>query len=287
MATTKLNSLIVEAARRLKDQRSTAASSDDTGKVYNSAVLTGYANRAVRELLRELFEQYGEKFGDLVPEYMRTSSALTLAAGVTAQPADAWFVLNLVKSDRTVKFHKVPSNIVEDVRSGEHGTIVPSLTRPVFWQEGGSIYTLGVTTGDVIGRYVRVHPDLSVITTAVGNGVIYATAGNLTWTAATKTLTVSGGAGTLTSADVNKVLMFRTATVVYLGRIQGVSGDMDVVLYGDALPTGNILPSNIIEFVVSDRDPDSNDLALGNIWFPIVLDKMVRMGREDALSGVV
>lgn len=287
MATTRFNANILEAARRLKDQRTSAGTSEDSSKRYKSAVLSAYQNRAVRDIIRETYEALGEAFGDVIPEQVKTSGTLSLTAGVVAKPSDAWYALDLVKSDRTVKFWKLPHRQVEDVLTGSDGLIVPSATRPVFWEEGQNVKTNGLTSGNVIMKYVRAHQDISVITSATGNGTIYTTANDLTWTAATKTLTVALQAGLLTSADVNKLLMFRTSGIVYVGRIESVSGDLDVVLFGDGLPAGNIAVPNIIEFVVSDLQPDGNDLTLNAEFDGEIVDRMIEFGLKDAQAGII
>lgn len=291
MATTKFNANIIEAARRLKSARTSAGPSEDSTKKYSSALLTQYENRAVRDLLKELYEALGDKgFGDVVPEYIATSPALTLASGIVAKPADAWHITDLLKSDRTVKFHKIPSLEVENVRSGQDGLIVPSATRPVFWEEGPNIYTLGLTTGDVIARYVKTHQDITVITDAAGNGTIYTTAANLTWTAATKTVAIAA-ISIFSSADVNKLLIFRTSSIVYIGTIQSVTEvggtTTNLVLSGDGLPAGNIAAPNIIELVMSDVGPGATDLKLADNHFGNIIDRMVAFGLADAKAGIV
>jgi hypothetical protein len=55
------------------------------------------------------------------------------------------------------------------VRSGQDGIIVPSATRPVFWEEDGIVKTLGILDANVIGRYIKLHADIVV---DVGAGLI-------------------------------------------------------------------------------------------------------------------
>jgi hypothetical protein len=286
MATVVLDSLILAAARKLKDQRTSAGPGDDTGHVYNSALLTEYANRAVRDFLKDAYKTLGrDGFPELFPEYIKQSGTLTLSSGAVAKPADAFFIVDLVVSDLSLKFDPLPQSKVPQVQVGDAGLDNASATHPKFWEEAGYIKTLGVTTGNVIARYIKKHSDLVVVTDAVGNGIIYTTAANLTWTAATKLLTIASTTGLLDSGDLNKLILFRTSTVVYVGRISAVSeagGSTLVTLTGDGLPAGNISPSNIVEFVISDLWPDDSDLVLNQNWHGEILDRMVGMGEQDA-----
>jgi hypothetical protein len=285
MATTRFNSNILAAARRLKDERSSASPTDDTGHVFSSALLSEYENRSVRDVLKKVYDDLGEKaFGNVFPEYMLTSGALNLSAGALVKPADCWHVVDLVKSDLSVKFHKLKSSEIEDVRAAQNGVIVPSATRPVFWEEAASIYTLGLVNATVIARYIKTHPDLVVSTDAVGNGKIHTTAADLDWHASTKVLEVAGTTTFVIDADVGKMIIFRTAAVVYVGRIASVSAPTtatEITVSGDALPAGNIHPSDIIEVLVSDLWPDGTDLLLNPNWYGAIIDSMVAFGLED------
>ena len=287
MATSNLNSLILATARKLKDARTNPSSVGDTGRVYSSAVLTDYANRAVRDFLRDALKSLGPKlFAETFPEYIKTSSTLTLAAGSVAKPTDALFVIGLMKSDLTLNFEPVKAEELASVLTGAAGLLNASATQPLFYDEAGNIKTLGVTTGDVIARYIRVHPDLTVITTAVGNGTIYTTAANITWTAATKLLTIDDDPF-FSGDQTNRLIMFRTATIVYVGRIQSQTVDLSantlVTIDGDGLPAGNISAPNIIEMVVSGLWPDGSDLKLNAIWYGEIVERMTAMAEADAV----
>jgi len=286
MATTKKNSLILAAARKIKDERTSAGTSSDTGAKYSSALWSEYADRAVRDFLTDQLVTLGkEEFARKFPEYIKTSTTLTLSSGSVAKPSDCWFVIDLSKSDLSLKFEPLEPDEVGSVLVGEAGLDNATASRPKFYEEGANIKTLGLTSGDVIARYIRTQPDITVLTATAGNGTIYATAANLTWTAATQLLTIDA-VSILDSDDLNRLIMFRTATVVYVGRISAVSeagGDTLVTIAGDGLPAGNISPSNIIEFVVSDLWPEDTDLKLNDNWFGQIIDRMVAMAEADAV----
>ena len=290
MATTKKNSIILVAARRLKDARTSAGSSSDTGAVYTSAILSDYCDRAVREFLKEKLLTLGkEEFARQFPEYIKTSTTLTLAAGSVAKPSDCWFVLDLHKTDLSVKFEPLEPDEVGSVLTSDAGLDNASATHPKFYEEGSNIKTLGVTTGDVYARYIRTQPDITILTAAAGNGTIYTTSANLIWTAATNLLTIAA-ISILDSDDINRLIMFRTATIVYVGRITAVSetgGTTTLVtITGDGLPAGNLTAPNIVEFVVSDLWPEDTDLDLNDNHFGEIIDQMVQFAEEDAIRIV-
>ncbi len=291
MATTRFNSIIVAAARSLQAERTTAGpSGDSAANGFTSAVLSDYANRAVRDFIRDTFAQLKENFGNLIPEYVKRAT-LTLVAGVAALPSSAWLVLDVQTSDHATKFTKLESKEVDDVMAGQDGMMDPSASQPVFWQEGLNLYTLGVTTGNVIVRYIMKHEDITVVTASTGNGTIYTTAANLTWTAATKILTVAGQLHMFGGADeTNKIIIFRTAAIVYIGRIVSyritIGSDCEITLSGDGLPGGDIAAPNIIEFVVSDFSPDVNDILLNDQHFGDIITRMLAMAHVDLAMKV-
>jgi hypothetical protein len=247
MPTTRFNANIIEAAARLQAARTSAGVDGDIGAAakWNSALLTRYQNRAIRDLLKETLQSAGPRgFAEAIPEYMKTSSVLTLIGGIVAKPLDSFFIVELSRSDHSINFYRIPQDQIETVRSGLNANIVPSATHPVFWEESGNIYTLGLPAS------------------VLGAGHIYTDSAFVIWTASTKTLSFSlaGAACGYTSADVGKPVMFRTAALTYIGKIESVTlGDpVLVVLSGDGLPVGNIAAPNI-------KDVISTDLALGNI----------------------
>jgi hypothetical protein len=286
--TTYLNNLILATARKLKDERTSAASSDDTGHVYSSALLTEYANRAVRNYLAAELNSLGIKaFARKYPEYVKQSSALSLSSGSVAKPADALFVFDLVLSDLSLRFDPISQENVAQALAGEAGLGAPSATHPGFYEESGNIKTLGVTSGTVLARYISVHPDLAVITTATSVGIIYTTAANLTWTAATKLLTVDGELHLFDTIDpTNQIIQFWKSGVVYTGRVSSyhitIGGDAEVYVQGEALPASDITPSSLLGLAISGHGPEADDLKLNEHWHGEILERMVQMGQADA-----
>lgn len=277
MATTKFNAIILAAARRLKTPR--AAATTDV-EPYTSAILTEYANRAVRDMLTEHLKGMGEaRFAEFFPEYVKESGALALSTGVTAKPSDALLVLDVVNDTKTLKFYKLAQPSVQSVRAGIDKLIVPSATRPVFFEENALIQTLGVTTGNIIARYIQTHQDISPIITAAGNGNFNTAAGS--WTASSRTLAATMNAA-FVAGDMNKRIMFRSATVVYAGWIERQVTAGSVVVRGDGLPTANITAGNVIDVMVSDLDPDASDLKLNAAWHGAIIDRMVALAMADA-----
>lgn len=167
MATTKLNAIILAAARLLKTPRT-----DPTADVnpYTSALLTEYANRAIRDLLLDNFIKLGiDAFSEAFPEYMKTTgAALVLTSGKTSKPTDAFQVVNLYN---TVNFLRLEQKDVVEVKLGVHPIIIPSAVMPVFYQEGEDIYTLGLTTGSVYARYIEVPADATPVTGTGGTDI--------------------------------------------------------------------------------------------------------------------
>jgi hypothetical protein len=276
MATTRFNNVILAAARRLQDGRSSAGSD---GVRYTSALMAEYANRALREIGRGLWERYGEKVAEAAPELVKESGALTLsAAGVVALPADVLAVLEVAEADYGLTLFRVPQSRILSVKAGKDGAIVPSVTRPVWWIEGTDLHVLPVTYQEtVVVRYVMEHTDIAVLTTAAGNGNFNTAQG--TYTAATRVLAATMNAN-FVAGDVNKRVMFRSATVVYEGRIESRTGNGTVVLVGDGLPAGDV--AAVIDVMVSDVSPEVTDIKLGAYLDGEVVERMVAMGLKDA-----
>ncbi len=289
MSTTKLNQIITDVARLLKHPITLATDDTDlTGNAspYTSTLLTRYVNNAVRDLLLENYRSYGDRaFMELFPEYVKTSGVLTLAAGVVQKPTDAFLVLNMKLSDNSVFFTRIKQSVVEDIRSGKEKLIVPSATSPVFWDEAGSIYTLGLLAGDVVMRYIVTHQDILPITVVASHGN-WLTGANGAYTAATRLL-----AGTMNSnfaaADKNKFVMFRTATDTYCGRIESRVSNSSVVVIGDNLPAGNIVAGSVLAIIVSDVEPDSSDLKINQYWHKEIIKRAVDAAMQDAKNNIV
>lgn len=171
MATTKLNNLIIAVSRRVGDARTDASSAGDSGRRITSALWVEYVNQALKDLLMEKFEALGvDGFADAFPEFVKTSSALTLTGGSVAKPADAWVFVELLKSDGSIRFERVESSRVLQVKYGHDPLQVPSATEPAFYEEAGNVVALpsSVGTWTVVGRYVVTPEDLVVVTGAGG-----------------------------------------------------------------------------------------------------------------------
>lgn len=292
MATTLFNSNIIEFASRMKDARTSAAIAGDTSANggptrYTSAQCARYENRSIRDLLLEWFQKLGpDHFEELFPEYVKTGSAITLVAGVVAKPVDAFIVLDLKKSDGTVKFRRLEQKLVQDVIMNTDGLIVPSPTSPVFYEENGNIVALGITSGNVIPRYIVTHQDIAVSTVSAGNGKIK-TGGGTLYTQATQTIGICTMNVPFAAGDENKRIMFvdtSAGTVVYYARIASVISATSVSIYGDGLPPGDLFAATIPTVIVADND--ITDLTLNQYWFGEVIERMIKFAMEDAKNFV-
>jgi hypothetical protein len=288
MSSVKFNNNILEAAARMKDARTTAASSDDTNKRYTSAMWTRYQNRAIRDFLLEWFQKIGpDEFQNLFPEYIKTGSPLTLSSGSVATPADAFVVTELKNSAGTIKFWRIEQKTVQDVLLGIDGLIVPSATRPVFYEEAGNIKTLGITTGDVIPRYIKTHQDIAVSVASAGTGKVK-TGGSGAFNASTRTLSGLVMSPVFASGDEGKWLMFidTTGTVsVFMARIESVVSATSVILTDDyGLPASNIVAGQVGDVLVADID--NVDLVLPEYWHGNIINRMVQFAMQDAKNFV-
>lgn len=174
MATTRFNNHVLSVARRLNDPRTDASATGDTGAVYSSAILSYYVNQAMRDLVRDYFLKLGEQAtAAIFPDLVKVSSALTLTTGSVAVPTDSWFITALRVSGGTKEFRKIHD--VRDINraiTGEHAFIKPTAAKPYFYELGGTINTLGITTGNVLAHYMTVPPDVTVVTGAGGTDMI-------------------------------------------------------------------------------------------------------------------
>jgi hypothetical protein len=177
MPTTRFNNNILQMSRRLNDPRTDASSSGDTGAVYTSAILAGYQNQAIRNLIKDQFLKVGELgIAAVFPELVRLSSALTLTTsgtqGSVAVPSDCWLVITLRNSGATKEFRKVID--IHDLNrmvTGEHAFLNPTAARPYFFELSGSIYTRGIYSGDVVAIYLQSPADVVVTTGAGGTDI--------------------------------------------------------------------------------------------------------------------
>ena len=275
MATVVMNDLILKAARKVQEYRTSAAIAGDLATFrFTSADWTDYINRAVREYLKEKMEQLGiEGFRMLYPEYEKESGILTVAAGAVAKPSDALVILNLEKSDATIFYDLLPKNRIAGVQTGRDTEIVPSVTKPVFWEEDGFIKTLGLTTGNVIARYIKTHTDVLPITSAAGDGVHSTIAGQ--YTAATQVLAITMNRS-FTSGDENRRLMFydTAAAKVYYARVKTVASVTSVVVEsvdGSVLPAANIAAGNVT--IALMEETANADIVLNKIWHDEIVER--------------
>lgn len=283
MATTIFNNNILRAAKILKEARTLAT---DDGDRYSSAMLADYQNRAVRSLITEMVESLGvPMFADKFPEYIATSGVLTLVSGLVALPSDCYRVIDVAVDDYSTYFDALDQADVVSVKTGRDGLVVPVFAEPVHYQEGSRLYTLGITSGTIVVRYIRLHVDMSPITAATGNGFIYSISANISYTAATRTLLIESDIG-MDSGDVNKLVTFNTASIVYAARIDSVTTELApdktfLVLRGDGLPAGDIAALTILNVLVSDVDPDANDLKLNEAHSSEIVRRMVELATLD------
>lgn len=283
MATTKFNNILLAGARRLKDARTDPTPNGDANARYTSVQLTEYANRSVRDyLVAKLVELGPDGFADKYPEYIKTSGVLTLAAGAVAKPADAIVVADLMLSDLSKTFSRIAQGRVANVKVGKDALIIPSATKPVFWEEGSNVNTLGILAGNVIARYIVTHQDILPSTAPVGNGNFNSASGG--WVAATRTLSAPMNVAFVVG-DVNKNVMFRSATVTYSGKIDSRTTPSDVVLSGYNLPAVDIAAPGVVQVIVSDQGPDPADLLLNDNWHSEIINRIVQYGLADAKAN--
>lgn len=292
MPTINFNNNILAAARRLHDQRDDPTQNGDVVNNntlrYNSAILTEYENRAVRDLFKDKFLQLQEKVAGLFPEYLRTSGSLNLTPGSgwasVPYPSDAWYPTDVSFANYTGHFYRVPDQEVENVKNNNNFMIVPSVNKPVWWPENNQICVLPATLNSaIIAKYIHYHTDIQPITGMSSAGDLLSS-GNPSYTATTKTLTGGTYLHGFTSTDVNKAVMFYDGTNVYFAQIQSVVNSNTITLYGYGLPTTNVTVVNVIKADYLSSPPD---LQLNPSWFGEIIDRMVQFGLQDAANGIV
>lgn len=281
MATTTLNTLILQASRMVQEARTDAGVGGDTGMRYTSANWTDYVNKALRDFLADKVVTLGvEKFALMFSEYVKTSGVLTVASGVVAKPSDALWVMAVAKSDYTLWYDRVAEEDVVSVQTGRNAMITPSASRPVFWESDGNINTLGLTSGNIVCRYIVTPTALSVITSAAGSGKKNTANGQ--YTAATRLLQATMNSG-FASGDENRTVMFwdNAASKVYFGQIASVKDADEVYLTGDGLPAANIAAGSVTIVLMEQlRDPDVKLLPL---WHGELLQRIVKYALSDAI----
>lgn len=286
-ATTVFNQLILSVARRLKDSRATADSSSDSGKRYTSAILSEYVNRSIRNLLLESFQKYGQKsFIELFPEYLTIGSDISLTNGVGARPVDCFMILDLAQKTTNLKFRRLEQNNVQDIVSGIDSIIIPSATKPVFYEEGSSFKTLGLTTTGtiVIPRYIKTHTDISPSVTTAGSVKVATSVSASTFVSSTRTLAVVTISPVFSSNDIGKIVVIvDDSGNVYFCKIESIVSGSSVVLADSGLPPGTFIAGEIASIYVSaDTQNVTSDLALNAYWHGEVIDRAVNEANQDA-----
>jgi hypothetical protein len=267
--TTKFNSLLLEIFQRMKDPIISATAN---GVTYTNVLATYHLNRAIRDFLIEKINNYQRHFPDVFPEYVKTGGSLTLSGGVVAKPTDCFSILNLYASG--VDFTKVEQYRVAQIQNGTEPITIASATKPVFWEEGSNIKTLGLTSGSVVPRYIVTHQD---ITPTLGSGGGNFSTGSGAFLTATRAIMIAMNTSFATT-DVNKTIMIRSSSAVYQGIIESFVSTSSVIIRGEAIPTGNI---TVADAMVSDASPDSSDLLLNPYWYGEIIERAITYVIED------
>jgi hypothetical protein len=190
-------------------------------------------------------------------------------------------VVELMKSDNTLYFTRQNSSQIQKILTGYDVLNVPSATDPIFYEESGEIKTLpaAVAAYDVIARYLQAPDELAVIVGTASVGKWSTSTGG--WTAATRRLVMAAMSTNFAATDVGKRMMIRSATATYEGIISAYVGVLTVEMIGDALPTGDIASPGVIQALMTDTGSTS-DLKISKIWDPLIVEKMVEKGLQDA-----
>jgi len=286
MSTERFNDNILRAARRLGDARTYADSSDDTNRRFSSARLSLHQNNAIRNIVEQCFKTLAGGFGELVPEYLRTSdNNIPITGGYIVKPADLNHVIEVYFTDGSYKFHRVPASQVIDVVAGKHGTILPTLTNPYYYEYLDRIYVLPSAIATAVSiRYVKNHDDITVSVGVADTGKYLSTApGAFVYSTKELTATMSS---VFTSDDVNRKFMMRgrlkpagATSKIYNGYIQRFVSTKKVILAGDGLPTSDEI-LDVYEFLVS-YSGSTTDIELAKFWDDDIVNIMVANAIND------
>lgn len=167
MASPRFDRNCILIANRLHDPR-TAVSGDplESSMRYPIALLVKYQNFAIRDVIRDLYKQYGPKnFDKIMPEMQSESGDITLASGLgdfsVSQP-DCWIVLEVSKNDYSWYATRIDMDTLK-VKAGRDPMLTPSLTHPVFYQLGTKIQVLPTgITGPAHMWYIQQPVDMTV-----------------------------------------------------------------------------------------------------------------------------
>jgi len=138
---TRFAANIITAARRLHDNRTVAEASGDGVLRYSSDLLRQYQNTAQKDIVRDLYQKYGDKVSSIIPEMVIESGNITLTTGLGTLPAGTWIVLETSSSDWATYYTKIDANPLK-VRAGRDSLLTPSAGKPLFYQIGLTIQIL-------------------------------------------------------------------------------------------------------------------------------------------------
>jgi hypothetical protein len=277
MATSRFNANILAAAARVKDRRTTAASSDDSGKRFKTADWEKYQNRAIKDIVIETYSEHGAVAARIIPELVVTSGNIAVATGVGVYPSDAWLFIDLALSDMS-KYIQLIHQDVTRIRAGRDAIITPSATHLYAYQEDRKLYVLPSAAYTVVGRYIKQPADLSVIITS-GNGK-YATDTASSGTVATMKLTANMNTAFVPD-DVGNPIMFRdSSNLIWNGLIASRISATEVTLIGDNLPPGN--EGTMPDVVMAESGNGDSDVALSAVWDGQIIERMVGLALKDA-----
>ena len=290
MSTTRFSENIIEASTRIQDARTDATAAGDSSplKRYSSVQWSRYENNSLRDILLEEFTKSADTFENKFPFYVKTGVALTPAytssTGVIARPSDVFVIIDL-QTDGGVNILRLRPDEIQDVKLGIDPINVASPTHPYYYEEQGNIITLGLTTGNIIPRYVSIHQDIAPSNASPGSGKMNSAGGS--YVASTQVLTIAMTGNFVAGTDENKrIMIFDTnATKVYYGRIASIPTIGTAVLSGDNLPSANITGTNVSIALVSDNDITDLTQNFDNMRDEII-KRMLVYAQMDALNSV-
>ena len=138
MITTRFNTTILTAARKLQASRTVATAAGDASQRLTSARLADYENTAIRRILLEEYSSLGiPGFVATLPWYVRTSPEVIVTGPPIDLPADGWMVESVVAAGVNFR-HALPHQIA-GILAGTERVLVPSAAEPVWWQEEGFV----------------------------------------------------------------------------------------------------------------------------------------------------
>lgn len=159
---TRFDANIVSAARRLHDRR-TAAHLDslETSLRYSETLLVSYQNRAIRDVIKETYQTAGDAFSAIMPEMIKVSPATNVTNGVITNPADAWIIMEIAKSDYSWYATRITHNILK-VLAGRDAMLAPTVSKPAFYQTSTQtlIIPLSITGVQAVISYIPQPSDM-------------------------------------------------------------------------------------------------------------------------------